>query len=200
MRAIVEPYNPQWAENFSKTKASLQAATQPVPIIAIEHVGSTAVPGLAAKPIIDIDIIVTRSNLALAINALEVAGYTYVGERGIPDRHAMREPGLSRGMAHTCNTYICIEGCQALRNHIAIRDLLRRDPVLRDEYSAVKLGLAQRDFKDVDEYAEAKTDILQKLLITAGFTNEERGEIEAMNQRKPVPLIQKKENAAEVLQ
>ena len=189
MRVLIEAYNPQWVEKFNTIKASLQTALQAVPIIAIEHVGSTSVPGLAAKPIIDIDIIISRSNLPPTIHALELAGYKYIGERGIPDRHAVREPGLDQGLGHTRNTYICIEGCLALRNHIGIRDLLRRDPVLRDEYARVKLALAERDFEDVDAYAEAKTEILQKLLVAAGGIGvEEMAAIEAINQRAHVVL------------
>lgn len=189
MRIIVETYNPQWAEKFSTIRNSLQTVLQAVPVIAIEHVGSTSVPGLAAKPIIDIDIIVSRSNLSHTINALEIAGYIYIGERGIPDRHALREPGLKLGLGHTCNTYICIDGCLALRNHIGIRDLLRTDSALRDEYARVKLALAERDFEDVDAYAEAKTEILQKLLAAAGgIAKEELVEIETINQRVNVAL------------
>lgn len=76
-----------------------------------------------------------------------------------------------------------------MRNHIGIRDLLRRDPEWRDEYARVKLALAERDFEDVDAYAEAKTEVLQKLLVAAGgIGEEEMAAIEAVNQRAHVVL------------
>lgn len=182
MRVIVEPYNPHWPSQFLALKTSLQTALTSVPIIAIEHIGSTSVPGLAAKPIIDIDIIVSRPNLPQAIRALERAGFVYIGERGILDRHALREPGLALGLGHTCNTYLCVEGCLAVRNHIGVRDLLRNDGELREEYAAVKLELAEREFESVDEYAEAKTGVLQKILERVGIAKEELTEIEVANQ------------------
>lgn len=183
MRVEVVPYSPQWPNTFNAIKCSLETALQSVSIVGIEHVGSTSVPGLAAKPIIDVDVVVTRPNLPFVVNALKYAGYVYVGERGIPDRYALREPDLDKGHPHTRNLYVCIEGCISLRNHIEIRNLLRIDPALRDEYAAVKLALAEKEFDSVDAYAEAKTEILQKLLAIVGIEKADLSKIANINQR-----------------
>ena len=105
-----------------------------MPVVAIEHVGSTAVPGLAAKPVIDCDIVVAGPDVAAASQVLAGLGFTPEGELGIPLRWAFKEP---ERLAPT-NTYVVVQGSLSLRNHIAVRDILRADPDLRDQYAAVK--------------------------------------------------------------
>ena len=208
MRINIQPYDPAWPNIFSKIQFSLEflLRAHSVPFIAIEHVGSTSVPGLAAKPIIDIDIIVTASALHSAINALTDANisstsstasvaatsaekYTYIGERGIPGRHALREPGFEGddgggGLKHTRNVYLCVEGCLALRNHLAVRDILRQDESLIKEYEKVMWAAAERECYSVEGYVEAKTEVLIKVLERSGeFGVEERKEIVGVNVR-----------------
>jgi len=91
-----------------------------VPVVAIEHVGSTAVPGLAAKPVIDCDIVVAGPEVPAASAVLAGLGFTPLGELGIPLRWAFREP---RRLAGT-NTYVVAAGSLSLRNHLAVRDVL----------------------------------------------------------------------------
>lgn len=177
MRVTIEQYNPQWPASFALIKASLQETLHRVPILEIEHVGSTSVPGLAAKPILDIDIVVTGISVPLAIAALEKGGYIYYGTWGIPDRHALRMPAQDPAV----NLYVCVEKCLAIRNHIAVRDLLRKDEELRDEYSAVKLQLAQREWENMMAYSEAKNSILGKILARAGIGGAELADIEKVN-------------------
>ena len=152
-----------------------------VPIRGIEHVGSTSVPGLAAKPVIDIDVVVDRAHVRGAIDALGAAGYHDRGEVGIPDRHSLRAPddALRR------NVYVVVEGSLALRNHLAIRDALRRDEQLRTEYAALKRRLAE-EADDIDDYVARKTDLIVRILSTAGFTRAELDAVRAIN----LPLIQ----------
>lgn len=180
MRVVVEDYNQQWPTYFAQLKESLQVALLSVPILAIEHVGSTSVLNLAAKPILDIDVVVIQSVVPLAIAALQSSGYTYYGTWGIPDRHALR----MESQVPATNLYVCVPGCLALRNHIAVRDLLRSDKSLREEYAAVKRNLAEREWKDMMEYSEAKNQILGKILERAGIGKEELVAIEAVNTRK----------------
>lgn len=80
------------------------------------------------------------------------------------------------------NLYACIQGCLALRNHIAVRDLLRKDEVLRKKYEAVKVGLARVEGITVDEYSMRKTEVLGEILEKAGFSKKERDEIKGNNQ------------------
>ena len=138
MPVIVEKYNPEWANQFKQIKAELEFFLQDVAVVSIEHVGSTSVPGLAAKPIIDIDIVVERPNVQPAIDALVANEFIYLGELGIIDRHALRSPNATPPR----NIYITVEGCFSLRNHLGVRNTLRNDETLRDEYGQVKLDLA----------------------------------------------------------
>ncbi len=140
-----------------------------VVIVAIEHVGSTSVPGLAAKPVIDVDIVVAREHVTDAIAAMELAGFRSLGERGIPDRWALDAPSeLPR-----TNTYVVVDGSLAMRNHLGVRAVLRSDSVRRDEYASLKRSIvAQVD--DIDTYIEAKSALLSTVLDRAGLTPEER--------------------------
>lgn len=134
--------------------------------VSIEHVGSTSVPGLAAKTIIDIDVIVTPANLDSTKTALvEQGGYGGQGEMGIPDRHVSRK----KGELPPRNLYVCIEGSQSLRNHLLVRDLCRRDATIREAYGRPKLELAQLDWANVDGYTEEKNGILLYILEKAGM-------------------------------
>ena len=178
-KVTVEPYNPLWTTQFSTIQTVLSAHLSSIPIISVEHVGSTSVLGLAAKPIIDIDIIVAREHLQPAIDRLTSKGFTYLGELGIRDRHAFRDPDQDPKR----NVYICVEGATQTRNHLGVRDTLRRNPELRDEYADVKLALAERGANIVD-YIEAKTHILQKILREANvLTEEELHAIEMANRK-----------------
>ena len=178
MRVKVVPYDPRWPQQFLAVRDHLLLALEGVRVRAIEHVGSTAVPGLAAKPRLDINVVVVAEHLDAARRALEAAGYTWRGERGIPDRHAFHAPDREPERS----VYVVIEGSLALRNVLAVRDLLRRDAQLRDEYGAFKLELAKRDYADGDEYAVAKSPVIQRILAAAGLTEEERSAIDAVNQ------------------
>jgi GrpB-like predicted nucleotidyltransferase (UPF0157 family) len=173
---VVVDYDPQWPGAFATIRATLNTVLAEVPVIGIEHVGSTSVPGLAAKPIIDIDVIVDRSHVDDAIAALESVGYRSLGEMGVPDRHAFKTPPGSIRQ----NTYVIVDGCLSLRNHIGLRDVLRSDPELRDEYSLIKRRLADAT-DDIDVYVDGKTDVVRRVLARAGLATAELDEIEAGN-------------------
>jgi len=147
-------------------------ATARVAVEAIEHVGSTSVPGLAAKPIIDCDIVVAEADVTAAASVLVSLGFTPLGELGIPLRWAFKEPARLSGT----NTYVIVDGCLSLRNHLAVRDVLRADAALRDEYAAVKREAGVRA-ANIDEYGQAKSDMVQKILAAAGLTDAERASI-----------------------
>ena len=85
---VVVPYDPQWPHRFEEIAASLRDALGALPVVAIEHVGSTSVPDLAAKPVIDVDVVVTRDIVRAAVAAIASAGYEPLGEMGVPDRFA----------------------------------------------------------------------------------------------------------------
>jgi GrpB-like predicted nucleotidyltransferase (UPF0157 family) len=141
--------------------------------MAIEHVGSTSVPGLAGKPIIDCDIVVAEEDVAAASKTLVDLGFRPLGELGIPLRWAFKEPGRLAGT----NTYVIVDGCLSLRNHLAVRDVLRSDPVLRNEYAAVKRRVGA-SAADIDEYGRGKNAIVQRILAAAELTEAERASID----------------------
>jgi len=174
-------YDPAWPERFENLRAEYAAAMAAagVAVVAIEHVGSTSVPGLAAKPIIDIDIVVREADVAAASGVLTSLGFTPQGDLGVPQRWAFLAPArLPR-----TNTYVIVDGCLSLRNHLAVRDVLRADEALRDEYAVVKKQAGAR-LDDIDEYVLAKNGIVQKILTAAGLTDAERASI-AGNLRSP---------------
>ena len=145
-----------------------------VPVVAIEHVGSTAVPGLAAKPVIDCDIVVAGQDVAAASEVLAGLGFKPEGELGIPLRWAFKEPERLAGT----NTYIVVAGSLALRNHLAVRETLRANADLLREYAAVKRR-AGATAANIDDYGHAKNATVQKILAVAGLTQTERASINA---------------------
>jgi GrpB-like predicted nucleotidyltransferase (UPF0157 family) len=143
-------------------------------VVAIEHVGSTSVPGLAAKPVIDCDIIVAEADVPAASQVLSELGFTPEGELGIPQRWAFREPGRLRGT----NTYVVVAGSLSLRNHLAVRDILRADATLREQYAAVKRKVSLTA-ANIDEYGQGKNSMVQQILAAAGMSEADRAAIGA---------------------
>lgn len=177
MRVEVVPYDSAWPATFVAIEKSLRSALSAVPIVAVEHVGSTAVPGLAAKPIIDVDVVVAKESVDAAINALEATGYSCRGEMGIADRYAFYAPAESPEQ----HTYVVVDGCLSLRNHLAVRDVLRTHHDLRERYGRQKLELAATTWESIDAYTEAKSALLQEVLASGGLTNAELREINEAN-------------------
>ncbi|RAR13352.1 arabinogalactan endo-1,4-beta-galactosidase [Stemphylium lycopersici] len=178
MSVTVEPYNPEWPQQFSKIKSELEVHLQDVSYLSIEHVGSTSVPDLVAKPIIDIDIIVTRDAVQPAIDALITHGkFDYLGELGVIDRHAFKD--AHQPIPH--NIYICVSGAVQTRNHLSLRETLRSNAELRDEYARVKLDLSASS-TNIISYLVGKTAIVQKILRAAGgFSKEDLAAIARAN-------------------
>ena len=165
-RLVIVPHDPAWGEAFAAERARLAAALGAVPA-RIEHVGSTAVPGLAAKPIIDI--LVGRPDggaLEPYVRAFEGAGYLYRGEYGIPGRHY-----FVRGTGREARTHhlhlVALDG-EFWRTHLAFRDHLRRTPECAAAYAARKRELAERHAGDRGAYTEAKAPFIRAALDAAG--------------------------------
>lgn len=169
-------YDPSWPRRFDALKKEYgQAlARAGVEVVAIEHVGSTAVPGLAAKPVIDCDIVVATDQVVPASEVLIGLGFQPLGELGIPRRWAFQEPPRLAGT----NTYVIVDGSLSLRNHIRLRDTLRNNTELRDRYGAVKLAVGAAA-GSIEEYGRGKNAVIQEILATAGLTECERRVIDA---------------------
>ncbi|MEC9440043.1 MAG: GrpB family protein [Myxococcota bacterium] len=175
---VVELYSDAWAHHFEALRMRLSNALDGI-AHTIEHVGSTSVKGLAAKPVIDIDIIVAREQLDDAIEALSTLEYTHRGELGIKDRHAFRYEGEEE--LHTHNLYVCIEGAESLRNHLLLRDYLREHPDEARAYGALKQELARKHPRDIDAYVEGKSAFILAILEKQGMSQESLEAIEEAN-------------------
>ncbi len=144
----------------------------------IEHVGSTAIPGLASRPIIDIDIIVSHDCVSVAqITAIESLGYLYEGEKKISGRHAFRQ--LNPLPRH--HLYLCLVDSGALRNHLAFRDYLLSHPEKVAEYSSLKYRLATLHPNDRQSYIKGKTGFIVACLRDAGLCDQLIRQIEEVN-------------------
>ena len=174
---VVSEYNPRWPTFFEQIRAILWPAVQDV-ATAIEHVGSTSVPGLAAKPIIDIDVVIPpHQNIQHIVTRLEPLGYTHLGTLGIAGRDAFRqENALPKH-----NLYVCPADSVGLRNHLAVRDYLRAHPEAVQAYSELKLGLASTFTNDIDRYVDGKTDFIISILRQSSISKEDIAAIEQAN-------------------
>ena len=125
MIEVVE-YDGEWPRRFEmlRERYAVALAALAVPVVAIEHVGSTSVPGLAAKPVIDCDIVVAPEHVEGASAVLVDLGFRPLGELGIPLRWAFKEPA-DWPQTHT---YVVVDGALSFHNHLAVREALRTDP------------------------------------------------------------------------
>ena len=165
-----------WADQFEQLKRWYEGMLVDVVVTAIEHVGSTSVPGLAAKPIIDIDVVVPREGILKAIMAFESHGHICRGDLGITDRYAF----FISNPPFATNTYVIANGSVALRNHLLLRQVLRETPELRREYGVFKRQIAS-SAADIDEYVYSKTEIIQKILKYGGMDDDSLRLIRSQN-------------------
>ena len=126
--SLVVPYNPEWPRLFAEIRGVIERNI-PGKFHAIEHVGSTSVPGMAAKPIIDIDVAVRVGQFDAVRQRLEALGYEWEGEKGVPGRHSfrLRDTTLSSALARH-HLYVLEADAEELRRHRAFRDYLRAHP------------------------------------------------------------------------
>jgi GrpB-like predicted nucleotidyltransferase (UPF0157 family) len=174
----VVPWSAAWTRDFELVAARLRPAVGRIPGARVEHVGSTSVMGLAAKPILDIDVIVDKADVQEAVAALVGIGYVHRGDLGVVGREAFFPPDpLPRR-----NVYVCEAGTMSVRNHLAVRDVLRTHDELRDAYAAVKLSLASDPHMDIDAYIARKSAVVQRVLEVSGeFTDDELVAIRRLN-------------------
>ena len=163
----VDPYSPKWPACFRREAERIHEAIAPLPL-RIEHMGSTAVPGLPAKPIVDIAAgYPTGAAVGGYIEALVRAGYVHRGEQGIPGREFFR-----LGNPRAYHIHLAVEDGRFWREHLAFRDYLRANPAARDAYGALKLALAVRHPHDRETYIDAKGPFVLAVLTLAGHPRE----------------------------
>jgi GrpB-like predicted nucleotidyltransferase (UPF0157 family) len=157
------PYDPAWPGLFIELRDRVDAALTDVAHVT-EHVGSTAVPSLAAKPIIDLDVVVpVEAAVASAIRALAAAGWQHEGDLGIAGREAFIPPAD----AAYHHLYVVVTGRQAHRDHIDLRDYLRSHPAAADRYGELKQRLAGLLRSDRAAYNAGKAELIADYLHRA---------------------------------
>ncbi len=163
---VVLPYDEKWAQAFLDIKSELDAVLGGLPI-SIEHVGSTSVQGLAAKPIIDIDVVVRRTDVGAAIKALATIGYEHEGNGGIEDREMFKYSDKENLMEH--HLYVCPEDSAELKRHVLFRDYLRAHPDAVQAYSQIKKEAADLYPHDIDSYINHKGAVIEKIYKELGL-------------------------------
>ena len=164
----VEPYSPVWAECFRAEAERIRTFLAPL-LLRVEHLGSTAIPGLASKPIIDIaGGYPVRANVQSYIEALVRAGYVHRGEQGIPGREFFR-----MGNPRQYHLHLAVGDGRFWREHLAFRDYLRTHPAARDAYGALKEMLAARYPRDREAYIAGKGPFVAETLALAARLHSE---------------------------
>ena len=165
---VIVPYDPSWPARYEEERVRIVEAlgAAMAGVVAIEHAGSTAVPELAAKPVIDIMIGVREfAHGERCIEPMETLGYEYRGEAGVPGRYYFR-----KGNPRSHHVHLVEHGGEFWNGHIAFRDLLRERPDIARRYAALKKELATRYGTDRVGYTDAKTPFIESVLAQARRT------------------------------
>lgn len=168
---VVEEYDERWAQEFETLRSKIAAALGEA-AAAIEHVGSTSVPGLAAKPIIDLDVLLrSEADLPRAVARLGSIGYEHQGDLGVSGREAFRSP--RGGFPH--HLYVCRPEHREYDRHIAFRDYLRAHPEAARAYARLKRKLAGKFAQDREAYTQGKSEFVERILAKVGSSRSVRG-------------------------
>ena len=166
-RVIVTAYNEAWEAAFEAIKNEINAVISDM-IIGIEHIGSTSVKGLSAKPCIDVDVIIKDYSVFEEIaKKLGTIGYIHEGNLGIKDREAFTYTEKPHLMMH--HLYVCPQYSEELHRHITFRDFLRHNADAVVKYSLVKEKAADLFPNDIDKYIEYKTPCIEELYSKCGL-------------------------------
>jgi GrpB-like predicted nucleotidyltransferase (UPF0157 family) len=184
----VVPYNPQWKTIYNQLKLVIENHLEEFHVI-IEHVGSTSVVGLWAKPILDIDLIYENVDEKDAIiQCLGELGYVHQGNLGIEGREAFRRESVQVPYDNHRNwiehhLYLVGADCDALDNHFRLRDYLRSQPEAVKAYSKLKRELAKRFPNDIDSYIDGKTELIAGFLHASGMESQSIEKIVIANKK-----------------
>lgn len=164
---IVLPYDRTWKIAFKNIKKEIENAIGDL-IVGIEHVGSTSVEGLSAKPCIDIDVIIKDySVFESVVQKLETIGYIHEGDLGIKDREAFKY--LNKPHLQKHHLYVCPQDSEELHRHITFRDYLRNNSEAAQKYSLVKETAAKLFPNDIEKYIDYKSPCIEELYMRCGL-------------------------------
>jgi GrpB-like predicted nucleotidyltransferase (UPF0157 family) len=159
---VIAEYDAAWPERFRREEKKIRKALGEAALV-VEHIGSTSVPGLAAKPIVDLLLVVEDSgDEASYLPALEEAGYVLRVREPDFDEHRMFRTPEKDVHVHVYST-----GSGEIGRYLQLRDHLRTDREDRELYASTKLELAKGDWPSVDHYGEAKTEVVEGILTRA---------------------------------
>ena len=160
------PYHAGWAHLYGAEKARLQGAVGDH-VLDIQHVGSTAIPGIVAKPILDIAVAVHSFEAAyVCVGPIEALGYEYVGENGIPRRHYLVRRDFDTGQT-IVHLHMNELGGPDWKTQVLFRDYMLAHPEAAEEYTALKRGLAAQFPRDREAYTDGKAPFIERILRLA---------------------------------
>ena len=166
-RVIVMPYDAAWKTEFEKIKKEIENALGSL-AICIEHVGSTSVTGMSAKPCIDLDVVIAdASRLPAVISGLEAIGYIHEGDLGIQGREAFKYTNKPHLQNH--HLYVCPQDSEELHRHLTFRDYLKSHPEAVAAYSRVKETAARLYPDSIDGYMAYKSPCIEELYALCGL-------------------------------
>lgn len=166
-RVIVVAYDEAWKSAFEKIRSEIENAIGDL-IVGVEHVGSTSVKGMSAKPCIDIDVVIKDySVFDEIVSKLGAIGYIHEGDLGIKDREAFKYTDKPHLMTH--HLYVCVQRSEELNRHIVFRDFLRSNTEALKRYSLVKEKAAELFPNDIDKYIEYKSPCIEELYMMCGL-------------------------------
>ena len=168
-KVVVVPYDKSWKTSFEEIKQELESVIGDL-IVGIEHVGSTSVEGMSAKPCIDIDVVIEDYVVfAEVVRRLATIGYIHEGDLGIKDREAFRYSDKPHLQTH--HLYVCSRYSAELHRHTAFRDFLRSSPDAAKKYSEVKETAARLFPNDIDRYMEYKSSCIEQFYALCGLSD-----------------------------
>lgn len=165
-KGIVElfPHDENWHQLFAGEESRLQNAIGKI-VVATEHIGSTSICGISAKPILDIAIAIEKySDGERCIKPMENLDYEYRGKYGIAGRHY-----FVKGEPRTHHIHMVELGSDFWKSHLLFRDYLRQNPEIAGEYDNLKKDLAKKYPENRDAYLEGKSAFIKKILQNSGF-------------------------------
>ena len=167
IKVVVLAYDEVWKSAFEKIKVEIEEAIGDL-IIGIEHIGSTSVEVMSAKPCIDIDVIIEDYSVFHAVvSRLKTIGYIHEGDLGIKNREAFKYSGKKHFQKH--HLYVCPKYSEELHRHITFRNFLLSNPTAAKKYSLIKEKAAELFQNDIDGYIEYKSSCIEELYKECGL-------------------------------
>lgn len=161
---MLVPHDPRWLAIAADECRRIERACG-TSLLRVEHIGSTSVPGLIAKPVLDLmPLVRTFEDGFTCIQPMRALGYWYAGDFGIPGRHL-----FVKGSPRTHHAHMLVEGSKEAVRHLALRDTLRTHPDLAARYAALKQGLARQYGDNREGYADAKSAFMREVFACAGI-------------------------------